>query len=173
MKKNNYTFVLLHNKLSCYRYIDDQWKVEPIEEKVYLQLDKDKSIYLLNKLNQRHHSEHKLGSFFITLIRNDESSADFVGGFAKAVKKYNCTNWQVLFLESLLTQEQISLLDFDSIVQDLLPKTRSAEYLENIMGKNEESIELKLQIQQLEQDKERLLKDIQQAKMQQTPEPET
>ncbi|HFC93130.1 MAG TPA: hypothetical protein ENJ51_09995 [Leucothrix mucor] len=142
MKKENYTFVVLQDQLSCYRYSNEKWKVEPIEGETYLQLNKGQQISwddLLNKLNQRHNSEHKLANTCITLIRSD---ADFIDDFSNVVERYDCTTWQVVLVENLLSQEQISSLKLESIRQDLLPKTRLAEYLAD---RKQESIALKIQ----------------------------
>ena len=142
MKKENYTFVVLQDQLSCYRYSNEKWKVEPIEGETYLQLNKGQQISwddLLNKLNQRHNSEHKLANTCITLIRSD---ADFIDDFSNVVEHYDCTTWQVFLVENLLSQEQISSLNLESIRQDLLPKTRLAEYL---VDRKQESIALKIQ----------------------------
>ena len=63
---------------------------------------------------------------------------------------YNCIRWQVIFIETLLSKEKISSLKFESISQDLLPKTILVKYLDS---KN-------IQLTKLKEINEKLLKVI-------------
>lgn len=176
MKKENYSFVILKDRLYCYHYLNKEWKLEPIQGEESTQIDSDDSFNwdsYLNKLNQRHNHDNKLKNVSITLIRSNETNFSYINNFPDSASKYNCSTWQLLISEELLQKKQIASLNKDTISQVLLPKTRLFESLGDITKENKEMIELRLELQKLEQQKETLLKDIRQTKEQKLREMET
>lgn len=154
MKKENYTFVTLKDRLYCYSYINSIWKTEFIDGEPYLEIEEENCLdwnMLLKKLNERHNSEHELKNVCITLIKSSENTVGFSDDFSKMAKQYKCTNWQIFFLEEWLEKEEIHSLNVHCIIHDVLPKIKIIEYLNNNDKKNKQKLmELKRHIDLIE-----------------------